>query len=336
MYFFFWPAYFPIDQPDDIFLPEPPPIVPKPYPWLVVSHGVGASKGVGQSFVDIASNEFYSTQMPELDNKVICANRDGLLLLWDKNSWYYSLLNLVTKELVQLPRDIHHYTEIYVLSSDNDVVIVAQSPPSFRRWRPGDKRFRTHSFSDTHVDEIVAATMFKGKLHFLTISNTESFYALYTAEFVGPLLRFEKYAIEDLEDYAMYIDSYLFVTEGELLLVQKETGGFKSRTIRDVNIYRLDLSSLKWERVGNENLGGRTFFISSLHLSCVVAGDELGEGIQRNAIYFFKEASRYVHVFHYEEAAISKSQLPCPYKHKTSPYIEDFGPPCQWILIPPN
>jgi len=43
----------------------------------------------------------------------------------------------------------------------------------------------------------MVATMFKGKLHFLTISNFERFYALYIAEFVGPLFRFEKYAIVD-------------------------------------------------------------------------------------------------------------------------------------------
>ena len=52
------------------------------YIWLVVSHGVGASVRVGQYFMDISNNEFYSTQMPELDNKLICANRNGQLLLW--------------------------------------------------------------------------------------------------------------------------------------------------------------------------------------------------------------------------------------------------------------
>ena len=58
----------------------------------------------------------------------------------------------------------------------------------------------------------MVAIMFKGKLHFLKISNFERFYALYITEFMGPLFRFEKYAIVDLPYYAIYIDSYLFAS----------------------------------------------------------------------------------------------------------------------------
>ena len=69
-----------------------------------------------------------------------------------KNLQYYSLINLVTKELVQLSREIHYFKDIYVLSPGNDVIIISQSPPSFRRWQPGDENFRNHSFSDINRD----------------------------------------------------------------------------------------------------------------------------------------------------------------------------------------
>ena len=71
----------------------------------------------------------------------------------------------------------------------------------------------------------------------MTISNFERFNALYTAKFLGPLFRFEKYAIEDLPDYAIYIDSYLFDSWSELLIIQKETVDYKNKIIKEVLIY---------------------------------------------------------------------------------------------------
>lgn len=95
-----------------------PPNIPQSYPWFLVRDGIYLER---QLFFSISENRFYKKCIPEMYNKEICTHTNGWLVLKDVESLDLCLLNLSSKEVMQLPR----------LETITDCsVCILSSPPS--------------------------------------------------------------------------------------------------------------------------------------------------------------------------------------------------------------
>nr|POF07601.1 hypothetical protein CFP56_59463 [Quercus suber] len=195
------------------YMQSHPPIMPQSYPWLVIRDGKHLER---QKNFNISRDKYYPITIPEMHNKMICTSTNEWLLLNDLDSKDLSLLNLLSLEVVQLPR-LKSFTnsDVCILSpptseSNQDcyVMIIHRSPCRFYFCQPGDEECSEQDFEfDLEEQEyefgamgIFAATMFRGKVYFLTrFSSIDlvSVYALFMAEFVGSNLHFTRITRED-------------------------------------------------------------------------------------------------------------------------------------------
>ena len=315
------------------------PIIPQPYPWLIICDGKDQER---QTFVDISNNKFNTGTISEMRNKTICTSTREWLVLKDLGSKDLCLLNLTSKEVVQLPRldSIADY-DICVLSSpsseskhDFHVMFIDHSRCKFYFCQPGDMKFREQMFEfhwENGKTTICAATLFGEKVYFLAwFSGQSPIYELFCAEFVGSNLHFTKITRENLPSPTTpeidYINDYLVECGGELLFIHKMCGGWEANTLLGFLIFRMDFSSQMWVQVSN--IGGWTIFLSQ-HLnvgrkaiSCFAAET----GIRQNSIYFTKCFDRFLYVFDVEDHSISNS-LPCPIVSKHYSRLD-------WVMIP--
>ena len=315
-----------------------PPNIPQSYPWLVICDKKHQER---QDFFSISENHFYKRTISEMRNKTICTSINGWLLLKDIDSMDLCLLNLTSKEVVQLPRldSINADIEICILSSppsesNHDChVMFIKKRSTFYFCQPGDKEFSEQEFEfnlDNRLMNIAAATMFRGKVHFLTwFSGTPPIYALFTAEFVGSNLHFTELTTEYLPQPSppglLTANDFLVESGGDLLYIHEMNTGCNFKMIHFF-IFRMDFSRQVWVQVNN--IGGWTIFLSRYRgiehkaISCFATE----KGIKQNSIYFTKAIDRFIYVFDLEDHGISKS-LPCPIVSKYESRLD-------WVMIP--
>ena len=320
-----------------------PHIIPQSYPWLVIADGKNLER---QTLVNISNNHFDSGTIPKMHNKSICSSSKEWLVLKDIDSMDLCLLSLTSKEVVKLPRlqlpqfDFINDLYICILSSppnetnhDYYVMFIDGSTSKFYFCQPGEKEFSEQVFefdSDDRLKSIVAATMFREKVYFLTwFSGQPPIYELFTAEFVGSNLHFTKFTRENFpQPSPPEIDlnyEYLVECGGKLLYIHKMRGGWNGTKILGFLIFQMDFSSRVWVQVNN--IGGWTIFLSQYHglehkaISCFAE-----KGIRQNAIYFTKSFDRLIYVFDLEDRSISKS-LSCPIVSKYKSRLD-------WVMVP--
>jgi hypothetical protein len=315
-----------------------PPNIPQSYPWLVICDENHRER---QNFFSISENHFYKRAISEMRNKTICTNINGWLLLKDLDSMDLCLLNLTSKEVVQLPRldSINTDIDTCILSSppsesNHDChVMFIKKRSTFYFCQPGDKEFSEQEFQfnlDDRLMSIAAATMFRGKVHFLTwFSGTPPIYALFTAEFVGSNLHFTELTTEYLPRPSppglLTANDFLVESGDDLLYIHEMKTGCNFQMIHFF-IFRMDFSRQVWVQVNN--IGGWTIFLSRYcgiehkAISCFATE----KGIKQNSIYFTKPFDRFIYVFDLEDHGISKS-LPCP-------IVSQYESRLDWVMIP--
>ncbi|XP_065638900.1 uncharacterized protein LOC112026406 [Quercus suber] len=328
------------------YMQSHPPIIPQSYPWLVIRDGKHLER---QKIFNISKDKYYSITIPEMHNKMICTSTNEWLLLNDLDSKDLSLLNLHSMEVLQLPR-LESFTDsdVCILSpptsesnQDYYVMIIHCSPSRFYFCQPGDEEFSEQVFEfdlEEQDDEfgamwISAATMFRGKVYFLTTFSRidpVSVSVLFTAEFVGSNLHFTRITMEGFPQPSPLeiptTNDYLIESGGELLYICKMRGGWDAKMILGFIILRMNFLRQAWEEVNN--IGGWTLFLSQDRglehkaISCFAAE----EGVKQNSIYFTKPFDRFYYVFDLENNSISKS-LPCP-------IVSKFMSRLDWVLIP--
>ena len=323
------------------YMQSHPPIIPQSYPWLVIRDGKHLER---QKIFNLSKDKYYSITIPEMHNKMICTSTNEWLLLNDLDSKDLSLLNLLSMEVVQLPRlESFKDSDVCILSpptsesnQDSYVMIIHRSPCTFYFCQPGDEEFSEQEFEfdlEFGAMGISAATMFRGKVYFLTrFSSIDvvSVNALFTAEFVGSNLHFTRITREDFPRPSPpeipTTNDYLIESGGELLYIHKMRGGWDAKMILGFIILRMNFLRQAWEEVNN--IGGWTLFLSQDRglehkaISCFAAE----EGVKQNSIYFTKPFDRFYYVFDLENNSISKS-LPCP-------TVSKFMSRLDWVLIP--
>ncbi|XP_065635135.1 uncharacterized protein LOC136069932 [Quercus suber] len=308
------------------------PIIPQPYPWLIICDGKDQER---QTLVNISDNHFKSMTIPEMRNKSICTSTKEWLVLKDLDSMDLCLLNLTSKEVVQLPRlESTIRTDICILSSPesesiHDCHVMFIDGLTFYFCQPGDKKFSEQVFEfdlEGRLVWIPTATMFRGKVYFLTIIS-EGPNELFTAEFVNSSLHFTKFTSKNVPmPLHPEIVDYLVESSGELLFIEKMRGGWNFNKILGFSIFRMDFSSQMW--VQQNNIRGQTIFLSQPYglkhnaISCFARE----EGIRKNSIYFTKCSDRYIYIFDLEDHSISKS-LSCPIVSKHNSRLD-------WVMIP--
>ncbi|KAL4605590.1 hypothetical protein ACB092_09G040400 [Castanea dentata] len=283
-----------------------PPIIPQSYPWLVIRDGKHLER---QKIFNISKNKYYSITIPEMHNKMICTSTNEWLLLNDLDSKDLSLLNLLSMEVVQLPR-LESFTnsDVCILcpptsesNQDCYVMIIDRSPCKFYFCQPGDEEFSEQEFEfDLEEQEYEFGAMC------ISAATMEDFPRPSPPE------------IPTTNDY-------LIESGGELLYIHKMRGGWDAKMILGFIILRMNFLRQAWEEVNN--IGGWTLFLSQDRglehkaISCFAA-----EGVKQNSIYFTKPFDRFYYVFDLENNSISKS-LPCP-------TVSKFMSRLDWVLIP--
>ena len=133
------------------YMQSHPPVIPQSYPWLVIRDGKHLER---QKIFNLSKDKYYSITIPEMHNKMICTSTNEWLLLNDLDSKDLSLLNLLSMEVVQLPRlESFKDSDVCILSpptsesnQDSYVMIIHRSPCTFYFCQPGDEEFSEQEF----------------------------------------------------------------------------------------------------------------------------------------------------------------------------------------------
>jgi hypothetical protein len=298
-----------------------PPIIPISHPWFVIRDGDYSER---QIFFSLSMNRYYKKSIPEMHNKeIMSTNTSGWLVLKDVESLDLCLLNLRSKEVVQLPR---------LETIDDCRICILSSPPSepnnpchivfidierciFYFCKLGDDKFGNQEFD---VDIFMMdATLFEGKIYILTMC------VLFTAEFIGSELVFTRIGlIESLPRGIIHFSTNLIESCGELFHVYMLSLPVQEQfeKVFGFLIFRMDPIEKVWVQV--KNIGERTIFIAgNKSMSCIATE----KGVKRNSIYFTKRCDRFLYVFDLEDCSISKF-LPCP-------IVSYHGIELDWIMI---
>lgn len=96
--------------------------------------------------------------------------------------------------------------------------------------------------------------------------------------------------------------------------------GASKKKIRDIDIFKLDLSVLEWVKV--ESLEDRTFFINGT-TNCISCSSTKS-GTLGNSIYFMQEDVESMYIFNVEEK--------CIYAHHPCLYLGHNVEEKQWVM----
>lgn len=297
------------------------PIVPQPYPWLVICDG---KHGQQQFFFDVTKDRYYTASIPEMFDKSIYPCSRGWLVLVDHlNSKDCYLWNPISLEKIQLP---------LVPESFHCDLCVLSSPPSdptchilffelrkgyFLHCQPGDLELVGQELEcgDNSSKVLHGATVVGKTIYIMTTQmRLDENNGLFTVEFTG-----SKFQFTQLMTFKQPLSSVLSEITNErefliddgcgeevLFMVRKMCFGFAYEKVREILVFQMDFSEKRW--VNLKSIGEQTIFLSGNRgISCSAAK----MGVKPNSIYYTRWDDRLLYVYDLENQSISRS-LPCP------------------------
>lgn len=295
-----------------------------PCPWLVFCHGQRPNT---QTFYSVSEARFYVKRIPDISGKEICASFHEWMVMVDYYSPDCFLWNLISLEKIDLPSWESGQFRFCILSApptdDNCIVgfVGAESQVDGTEsqritfCRPGDSKWVEHMF-EPGIPILLGYTMCKGVIYCHGIVKRETLVILEIVDHrveVRHVLGENGTLLPERENETLLpeicrMSTYLVESCDEVFVVHFSMLGVSSRKIRDIDIFKLDLSTLEWVKV--ESIGDRTFFINKTTgcISCSATKS----GTLGNSIYFTLDDDESMYVFDVEEKCIY-THYPCPY-----------------------
>ncbi|KAF7152528.1 hypothetical protein RHSIM_Rhsim01G0011100 [Rhododendron simsii] len=294
-----------------------------PCPWLMFCHGKNSKT---QTFYSASEASFCVKRIPAISGKRICASFHEWMVMVDDYSSDCFLLNIISLKKIDLPPWERVRYQFWILSApptdDNCIVgFVGEDSHSITFCRPGDGKWVVHMF-EPDIGSLYRYTICKGEIYChgrqynwdnlvildIVDDRVEVRHVLTgspNSPLVPEILRCESYFIESCE---------------EIFLIHMSMLGASEKKIRDIYIFKLDLSALEWVKV--ESLGDRTFFINEANncMSCSATKS----GILGNSIYFMQDDDESMYIFDVEEK--------CIYAHYPCPYLGHNIAQKQWVM----
>ncbi|PSR85335.1 F-box/kelch-repeat protein [Actinidia chinensis var. chinensis] len=288
-------------------------------PWLVFYHGRGLRN---QSFYSVSKpNNTYVRSIPELRKKCVWNCCYGWLILSNYKDDQFSLWNPATLESIVLP----------LLKINSETCIngaLLTSPPSepncsllifdkgLRRilfcrlqnqhWIEKSYRKEMEAMGGGSSDFLTHPVSCNGKLY----ASTFSFSQLVSIEQNNSLVIRSRGSSKPTP--AEYLSPHqrrdLVESCGDLFAIITIDGGIIHEDAIGIEIFKLDFSSMIWERV--ESVRDRVFFLCNNYaLSCPT--EISSEQINGNCVYFTRWEDKSLYSYNMDDGSISAS-LPCP------------------------
>ncbi|KAH7860924.1 hypothetical protein Vadar_019591 [Vaccinium darrowii] len=314
---------------------RPPP--PAAYPWLVYGNGFR-----DQSFHTIShppSNQYYKDlhniscvrSVPELCNKVVWNSCHGWLILSDDDNGdgQFSLFNPVTLECILLPPSNYNLDPQTTIDT-----CTLSSPPTdpscmlfifyrgLRRSRILICRIENKHWIEKRYDEEIEAIherpiSNKDSLHLPVFCNGKLYASTRTYSQIVSIDMVEQDPINlvlkplgiglpwNYEYPSTRLIPCLVESDGDIYFINLICGGRSSTDGFRVEIFKLDLTSVIWERM--ESVKDRVFFLCSKYaISCPT--DQVGG----TCVYFTLFRNKSLYAYNIEDDSVSVF-LPCPY-----------------------
>lgn len=315
----------------------PPP--PAAYPWLVFSHGRGFKDQTfhtiphpppsGQNKNKNNNNSSTVRSVPELRNKFVWNSCHGWLILSNNDDEdQFSLFNPVTLESVLLPPNkldpktaILGCTLTFPPSNPNCTLFVFDRGLrrilfcrlENKKWiaKSYAKEIDTKSGRKHDTDFLHLPVCCKGKLY-ASISNKSQLVSIDTVEQDSShhlvIKRLGAELPSDYEQISPCVRTYLVESNGEIYCIIAMYGATRFTDVNGIEIFKLDLTRLIWERV--ESLKDGVFFMCNKYaVSCpAICTDQVGEG---TCVYFTQVKDKSLYAYNIADDSISVS-LPCP------------------------
>ncbi|KAH7860620.1 hypothetical protein Vadar_015631 [Vaccinium darrowii] len=288
-----------------------------PCPWLLFCHGQGSNT---QTFYSVSEARFYVKRISDISGKQICASFHEWMVMADYYSSDCFLLNLISLERINLPSWESRHCKFCILSApptdDNCIVgFVSKESEWIMFCRPGDCEWVKHIF-EPGIPILLGYTIYKGEIYCHGIAKRGALVILDIVDHrveVRHVLGENGTSLpergnETLLPEICKMSTYLVESCDEMFAVHISMLGESSRKIRDIDIFKLDLSALEWVKV--ESIGDCTFFISEFTgcISCSATKS----GTLGNSIYLMQDHDESMYVFDIEKKCIY-AHYPCPY-----------------------
>ncbi|KAI8570115.1 hypothetical protein RHMOL_Rhmol01G0008400 [Rhododendron molle] len=293
-----------------------------PCPWLMFCHGRRLNT---QTFYSVGEASFRVKRIPDISGKRIHASFREWMVMVDNYSSDCFLLNMISLEKVDLPpwQFVRH--RFWILSAppkdDNCIVgFVGEDGQCITFCRPGDGEWAEHIF-EPEIGPLKTYTICKGEIYLYGIEGNLVILDIVDHRVeVRHVLRDDRTLGSPLVPEIMLSFTRLIESCEENFLVNLSMLGASSRKIRDIEIFKLDLSVLEWVKV--ESLGDRTFFINGT-TNCISCSSTKS-GTMANSIYFMQQDDESMYVFDVEEK--------CIYTHHPCPYLGRNVAEKQWVM----
>ncbi|KAE9462471.1 hypothetical protein C3L33_05620, partial [Rhododendron williamsianum] len=293
-----------------------------PCPWLMFCHGRRLNT---QTFYSVTEASFCVKRIPNISGKRIYASFHEWMVMVDDYSSDCFLLNMISLEKVDLPPWEFIPHKFWILSApptdDNCIVgFVSEDEQCITFCCPGDGEWAEHMF-EPDIGPLMGYTVCKGELYFLGLQENLVILDIVDHRVeVRHVLRDNRTPRSPLIPEIFRTSRRLIESCEEIFLVHVSMVGASEKKIRDIDIFKLDLSVLEWVKV--ESLGDRTFFINGT-TNCISCSSTKS-GTLGNSIYFMQEDDESMYIFDVEEK--------CIYTHHPCPYLGHNVEEKEWVM----
>ncbi|PIA34166.1 hypothetical protein AQUCO_03800028v1 [Aquilegia coerulea] len=281
-------------------------------PSLVFSHGKGYND---QTFCTLSDGCYHVRSVPQMRRMFYFTSSYGWLMLRSYESLDCYLFNPVSLEKIHLPSLIHNsYNECVLTTSPSDtnciVMCISNAKRSYIFCRIGDnkwieqqlrpKKHNDHILIEGHISVIAC----KGKIYLFFSQGVAviNFQDNFSSIELQPM-NFPEFASPWVSCFRYYhVESC-----GEIFRIVEIRFGASSNLVFNFDVFKLDLSTMDWEKV--ESLGDRIFLLGESSMS--VSATELG--LKGNCMYFCCPGFTILNKFDMEDRTLTVT-LPCPKK----------------------
>lgn len=216
------------------------------FPWLVYSYG---ERFDAQMFYDVEEGNRYIKQIPDMSNKIICANSHGWMVMLDLDLNSSFLLNPVSMEKIilppwQSPRPTWVCCILSLPPSDPKCIVAffTAQRPYIMFCHPNDKVWREKEFDITNFkfNEVVS---FEGKIYCLNGLDGSLMELKVLNNYMLQMTQLVKSPHDPLLNGEEHNGGQCYLVEslGEIFLVTLTLYKLFKNRIREVCVYKMDL-----------------------------------------------------------------------------------------------